>query len=178
LHSCQPARPDDSQGFVSPALPVLLPPVRTDASTVALSWTAVVGRSYRVQAKTNLNDAGWDDLADVLPAVRPRVTRTSLPPTATVLSCDGFAVRPPPTGRTLKSCRLRCRFLSPAAAAALLKWRFRFCPCSWMAEMTTASSVFRAGDFLHPLRHVFFAVGVELLDFPLQLLAFPGVLSM
>lgn len=61
----------DPQGYVTPALPVLLPPVRTDASTVELSWTAVVGRTYRVQAKTNLSTAGWDDLTDVYASTSP-----------------------------------------------------------------------------------------------------------
>jgi len=61
----------DAQGFVTPALPVLLPPVRSDVLTVELSWTAVLGRTYRVQAKTNLSAAGWDDLADVYAFTSP-----------------------------------------------------------------------------------------------------------
>lgn len=52
----------DALGFVTPALPVILSITNSGSANVDLLWSSVVGRTYRVQSKTNLNVVAWDDL--------------------------------------------------------------------------------------------------------------------
>lgn len=52
----------NTQGFVTPALPVILSISNSGPASVDLVWSAINGRYYRVQSKTNLNATVWDDL--------------------------------------------------------------------------------------------------------------------
>lgn len=55
------------------APPQLLPPqVNVPANTVTLAWSGSIGLRYRIQYKTNLTDAAWQNLP-------PDVTATNLP---------------------------------------------------------------------------------------------------
>jgi hypothetical protein len=43
-----------------------------------LSWSALAGRTYRVQYKTNLNGTTWTDLVPDILATGPTATATNL----------------------------------------------------------------------------------------------------
>ena len=58
----------DSNGFVTPALPLFVSVKRTPPSTVELTWLAVAGRIYRVEFKNDLSDVDWTALAPDVPA--------------------------------------------------------------------------------------------------------------
>jgi autotransporter-associated beta strand protein len=49
----------DANGFVTPVAPPTLSVAPTGSNSMVLSWSAIKGRSYNVQFKTNLNDAYW-----------------------------------------------------------------------------------------------------------------------
>jgi hypothetical protein len=45
-------------------------------STVTLSWTAIPGRTYRVQYKTDLNENNWSELGDNIIATGNTASKT------------------------------------------------------------------------------------------------------
>ncbi len=49
-----------ASGFVTPAIPVFTQ-INRSGTTVNLTWTAVNGRTYHVQSKDSITQAGWDD---------------------------------------------------------------------------------------------------------------------
>ena len=62
--------------------PQLLPlQMNLAGNTATLTWTAAAGLKYRVQLKTNLNDAGWQDLPGDVTATNTMAAKTeTLPP--------------------------------------------------------------------------------------------------
>jgi uncharacterized repeat protein (TIGR03803 family) len=60
-------------------LGVIVPPPRFQAvtkagTTLTLTWSAMVGQSYQMLYKTNLNQAGWNNLNNVLTATNSTMT--------------------------------------------------------------------------------------------------------
>jgi len=46
---------------------------------VALTWSALANTTYRIQVKTNLNDAAWTDLAPDIQATGPNASAADIP---------------------------------------------------------------------------------------------------
>jgi hypothetical protein len=49
---------------------------------LALTWTSVTAKTYRVACKSRLNDPTWTDLADVIPSQGETTTWTTRPASA------------------------------------------------------------------------------------------------
>jgi len=67
----------DSQGFVSPAAPLLLSVVMPDAADAVITWSAINGRRYIVDYKNNLTDPTWTSAADVVVAAGSTASLTN-----------------------------------------------------------------------------------------------------
>ena len=61
--------------------PDVLPQMLTvQADSVSLSWSAIPGRHYRVEAKSNMPGANWQPLADEVQALGPIAQKTDILP--------------------------------------------------------------------------------------------------
>jgi len=64
---------------VSPLLNPVLQPLQCSGGLVRLTWSALAGRSYRVQYKSSLGSAVWTDLLPSLTATNSTVSVTDVP---------------------------------------------------------------------------------------------------
>jgi hypothetical protein len=54
---------DDSKSFTVTVVSAPTADISVSGNVVTITWTAIAGKSYRVQYKDNLDDASWTDLA-------------------------------------------------------------------------------------------------------------------
>ena len=53
----------NAKSFVATVLDLRVTPPTLTSNGVTISWTAILGQTYRLQYKTNLTDAAWVDLS-------------------------------------------------------------------------------------------------------------------